>query len=205
MHRSYLQLKVSVGKEPSGETQEHHKQGERTARAAVVHACLCVSAFRSAARGGFWITLTREDARNRPPGKPRRAVFSCQQYMHHGVLFGLRIFGPYKDDPAAREPVPKTGGMTVRLCPSLRAPPPGERAGALTTPQREHHEGGPLRGRSRGWQLRQRSRPASVDEPVRFRPSPPGSRPGIRSQAVLVQSAEEAVVQGSTPWWPTGR
>ena len=48
-------------------------------------------------------------------------------------------FSPHRDDPAARDPVSKTGGMTVRLCPSLRAPPPGERARALTTPQREHH------------------------------------------------------------------
>lgn len=48
-------------------------------------------------------------------------------------------FSPHRDDPAAWDPVSKTGGMTVRLCPSLRAPPPGERARALTTPQREHH------------------------------------------------------------------
>lgn len=48
-------------------------------------------------------------------------------------------FSPRRDDPAARDPVSKTGGMTVRLCPSLRAPPPGERARALTIPQREHH------------------------------------------------------------------
>jgi hypothetical protein len=48
-------------------------------------------------------------------------------------------FSPHRDDPAAWDPVSKTGGMTVRLCPSLRAPPPGERARALTIPQREHH------------------------------------------------------------------
>ncbi len=32
--------------------------------------------------------------------------------------------------------------MAVRLCPSLRAPPAGERACVLTTPQREHHAHG---------------------------------------------------------------
>ena len=56
--------------------------------------------------------------------------------------FWAAHFSPHRDDPAAWDPVSKTGGMTVRLCPSLRAPPPGERARALTTPQREHHAAG---------------------------------------------------------------
>src|SRR5215471_7491679 len=98
--------------------------------------------------------------------------------------------------------------MTVRLCPSLRAPPPGERDRALTTPQREHHLGGPLRGRRGppcadtaahpwGWQLRQRSRLASVDEPVRLRPSPPGSR------KTVIHPVRGGGRPGSTPGGPT--
>ena len=119
---------------------------ERTVPATVVHAALCVPACRPALRGGFWIGLTRADARNRPPGKAPGGRFSVVSNIF-AASSGLRIFCPHRDDPAVREPVSKTGGMTVRLCPSLRAPPPGERARALTTPQREHHEGSPLRGR----------------------------------------------------------
>ena len=131
------------------------------------------AARRRASRGGFWIG-PYQGKRQEPPagGKPPRAVFSWLKYIcnefYLGCAFWVAHFSPHRDDPAAWDPVSKTGGMTVRLCPSLRAPPPGERARALTIPQREHH------AEQAGTRTQRHAlvRPANLGCPVEIRGTP---------------------------------